>query len=259
MSTPYIGVNDFMTPEQVERMLNFWYGNQRPGLNRRLHVGAMMTYKTLHKTPCKWTNAVPKNKEIEGIFYYHSPETMNCLHYADYRQGYGIQSDLETAIDFGGRGMNALQLDMIWPSSDEIVGAVKMMERNDLEIILQVGKDAFNQVNNKPDELVLRLQEYMGVVGYALLDLSMGTGEEMNPALLEPFLDQIWIHLPWLDMGVAGGLGPGRMDPIKPLLKKYQNLSFDAQSWLRPSGNALDPVDWDMAETYVIEALEMVS
>ncbi len=258
MATPYIGVNDFMNPDQVERMLSFWYGNQPLGLNRRFHIGVMMTNKTLRGITCKWTSAVPKNEKIKDIFYLQSPETMNCLHYADYREDPAIQCDLERAIGFGGMGMNALQLDMIWPDEKAIAGAIRESVKTDLEVILQVGKDAFKEINDNPHELVRRLRSYEGVVTHVLLDLSMGTGQKLHPGFLEPFIEQIYGQLPWLDVVVAGGLGPGRLDPIKDLVRKYRKLSFDAQSWLRPSGNALDPMDEEMAKAFLLESINLV-
>ncbi len=260
MSTPYIGVNDLMNPDQVERMLSFWYRNQPPGLNRRFHIGVTMTNKTLRGITCKWTNAVPKNEEIKDIFYFRSPETMRCLHYADYRQEPAIQGDLERAIRFGGSGMNALQLDMIWPTAHEILHAVRVCEReDDLEIILQVGRDAFTQVNNNPYELGRYLQRYLGTVHYVLLDLSMGTGTEMNPDLLEPFIEEIQWRVPRFEIGVAGGLGPGRLEHIKTLIQKHPKLSFDAQSWIRPNGNVLDPMDEEMAKAFLLESIGITS
>jgi hypothetical protein len=97
MGIPYIGITDFMTYEQVEHMLEVFnkhlhLSNQQ---NRRLHVGVMMNYETLHRLPTKWSKAFPVNESIASIF--QSSETMNCLHYADYK-GNPIIPSLEEAI-----------------------------------------------------------------------------------------------------------------------------------------------------------------
>jgi hypothetical protein len=57
---------------------------------------------------------------------------------------------------------------------------------------------------------------------------------------------------------VAGGLGPDSIDMVKPLVKVFPDISIDAQGKLRPSGSALDPIDWDMAGTYLARALELL-
>jgi len=35
-------------------------------------------------------------------------------------------------------------------------------------------------------------------------------------------------------------------------------MSIDAQGQLRPSKSALDPIDWSMAEEYLIKALQVL-
>lgn len=102
MRIPYIGITDFMTFEQVERMLAVFKANFGQGQNRRLHVGVMMSYKTLHDLETKWTKAFPPKKTIADIF--GSDETMNCLHYADY-DAIDVLQSLGRAIEFCGTGL----------------------------------------------------------------------------------------------------------------------------------------------------------
>ncbi len=117
MGVPYIGITDFINYEQVKRMLAVFKANSTPKQNRRLHIGVMMSYKTLHNIDSKWTEVFPQKEIIREIFC--SSETMNCLHYADYR-GIDVSQSLLQAINFGGTGINALQLDMIWPDPSHI-------------------------------------------------------------------------------------------------------------------------------------------
>ncbi|MFA5934800.1 MAG: hypothetical protein WC827_02885 [Candidatus Paceibacterota bacterium] len=44
---------------------------------------------------------------------------------------------------------------------------------------------------------------------------------------------------------------------MRLFLNEFPDVSIDAEGKLRPSGSALDPVDWDMAEKYIIEALKL--
>jgi hypothetical protein len=52
----------------------------------------------------------------------------------------------------------------------------------------------------------------------------------------------------------VGGLGPDTMDVVLPLVAEFPDISIDAQGKLRKSGNALDPIHWDLAAGYLCEA-----
>ncbi|MES2985964.1 MAG: hypothetical protein V4686_02450 [Patescibacteria group bacterium] len=254
MNIPYIGITDFMNYEQVERMLAVFEANKKPGQNRRLHVGVMMSYKTLNKTETKWSKAFPANDDIRHIF--QSSETMNCLHYADY-EGVDVWRNLAKAIEFGGYLIDALQLDMVWPDPVAISTAVHT-SRKFPEVILQIGKNAMEEAGNDPAQVVERLQDYNGIIHHVLLDKSMGRGLGMDAVGLLPYARAIRDAYPDLGLAVAGGLGPNTMGLVKPLLEEFPHISIDAQGQLRPSGNALDPIDWDMAEKYIVNALALL-
>jgi len=254
MHIPYVGITDFMTFEQVQRMLAVFKANLGPEQNRRLHVGVMMSYTTLHGIETKWTKAFPPNDTIADIF--GSDETMNCLHYADYRS-IDVFPSLTQAIRFGGIGINALQLDMVWPDPEHVANAVHA-SRKQLEVILQVGKNAIDQASNDPQKVVERLRNYEGVVQHVLIDKSMGRGIGMDAKGLMPFISAIKSAFPDLGIVVAGGLGPTSMHLVVPIVREYLGISIDAEAKLRPSGSILDPIDWGMAETYLINALHVV-
>jgi hypothetical protein len=254
MSIPYVGITDFVAYEQVHNMLAVFKANCGLRQRRRLHVGVMMSYKTLHGLETKWAKAFPKKEMIAQIF--GSNETMNCLHYADYDAVDVVQS-ICRAIEFGGVGMNALQLDMVWPDPGHIAHAVHASHKR-LEVILQVGKNAIEQANNDPREVVERLREYDGVAQYVLLDKSMGRGLGMDAIGLIPFARAIKDAFPGLGIVAAGGLGPTSVGLVEPLVREFPDISIDAQGKLRSSGSALDPIDWDLAEIYLVRALELL-
>lgn len=58
-------------------------------------------------------------------------------------------------------------------------------------------------------------------------------------------------------LAVAGGLGPDTMELINPIAESFPDISIDAQGKLRPSGNALDPIDWNLAEKYLSRSVAM--
>lgn len=254
MHVPYIGVTDFMTFDHVQLMLKAFKKNLEAGQKHRLHVGVMMSYKTLHNIETKWSVAFPPKETIAEIF--SSNETMNCLHYADYDE-IDVAKSIAQAISFGGVGINALQLDMVWPNPEHITDAIKNSHK-ELEIILQVGKNAIEQADNDPHEIVERLKDYEGLISHVLLDKSMGKGLGMDASGLIPFVYAIKKSFSNLGIVVAGGLGPDSLGLVEPLVKEFPDISIDAQGKLRPSGNALDPINWDMAEMYLVKALQLL-
>lgn len=251
MRVPYIGITDFMNYDQVLRIEGALAALPQ---RRRLHVGVMMSYKTLHGLPTKWTNAFPPNADIAGIF--QSPDAMNCLHYADY-DAVDVADSLTRAIAHGGPGMNALQLDMVWPDPDAVASALCRSDKN-IDLVLQVGKNAIEAAHHSPRIVVERIREYEGLPAYVLLDKSMGRGLGMDAEGLRPFARAIAEAFPYMGIVVAGGLGPYTVRLVEPLLAEFPNISIDAQGQLRESGNALDPIDWDRAETYITRAVALL-
>lgn len=252
----YIGICDFPGCEQTLATAKFFQklceGHR---LNRRLMVGVMMSFKTLTGEPSKWAAAWPKNEEVRDIFVRH-PFVFNTLHYADYDSNTTLWHLLEAA-KFGGPRLQAIQLDMIWPPDVIIKGLKRKFP--DLKVVLQINTLALEAVENKPDLLIEWLRKYNGILDYVLLDKSHGKGLGMDAQGLLPFVRAISDHLPNLQIGVAGGLGPSTMDLVLPIVHEFPNVSIDAQGKLRPSGSALDPIDWEMAHEYLCEAVTIFS
>ncbi len=247
---PYIGITDFTERYQVLDMSQVLSALLLDESECLLHVGVMMSYKTLNNIPSRWQTVFPPKERIADIF--SSKEVYNCLHYADY-DGIALRENLARAISFGGDGICAVQLDMVWPDSDEIARGVRDSHKQ-VEIILQIGKNAFEAVGDTPKGVVRRLGEYEGFIHRVLLDKSMGRGIGMDAQALVPFVLEIREHFPMLGIGVAGGLCAQTIRVIEPLIKVLPDLSIDAQGKLRPSGSALDPIDWGMAGMYLTEA-----
>ena len=257
---PYISITDFTSPEQVWNMLYVFRNNSKLGreVHYKLGVGVMMSHKTLNGLPTKWSATLPPKERIADIFISDGRGStdywlFNTLHYADY-EGIDILNNLLKATQFGGKNMNAIQLDMIWPEP-EILQAYRKQYQN-IRIILQANSNALDQVNNDPYKLVERLLLYQGTLDYVLLDKSMGRGLGMDAQVLELFVKIINSRTS-LDVAVAGGLGPDTLNLLGPL--SHYVVSIDAQSRLRSSGNALDPIDWDMAGEYLRKALAILT
>lgn len=254
MSIPYVGITDFTNHNQVESVSNvfdLWHDRQCPP--RRLHVGVMMSRKTLLGIPTRWSNALPPKETIASIF--RSPEAMNCLHYADYDM-IDLAANLELAVKWGGEGINAVQLDMAWPNLSEIEDSI-LGSGKKLEIILQVGSRAIKEAGDDPEKVARRVERYAHFIDFVLLDKSSGKGVPMDAEALAPFVRTLKQACPDLGIAVAGGLGPTTLNLVRPLVAEFPDLSIDAQGKLRPSGSALDPIDWEMARLYIARALLM--
>ena len=259
LPVPYVGITDFLKFKQVEAMLKVLKKHRRLGSKRKLHVGVMMSYKTLHDIPSRWSQVFPPKETIRDIFAsgFQSVDVYHCLHYADYDRNHGLWKSLSRAISYGGIGIHALQLDMPWPDPAQIASGVHA-SRKQIEVILQVGKDAIEEAGNDPEMVTQRLEDYEGVIHRVLLDKSMGKGVGMDASALLPFASAIRTRFPNLGLVVAGGLGPETMHLVEPLVEKFPDVSIDAQGRLRASGSALDPIDWDIARRYLTKALAVL-
>lgn len=253
MGTQYIGITDFTEFRQVEHMLRVLNDHRLPSQQRRLHVGVMMSYKTLCGLETKWSKAFPQKELIADIFA--CTNTFNCLHYADY-DAIDVGKNLSKAIGYGGKEIHATQLDMVWPDPKEISFALSGVSKS-LEVILQVNSKSLELADNNPVIVAQRISEYRSIT-HVLLDKSMGRGLGMDAKGLLPFARAIKCLLPSMNIVVAGGLGPQTLHLVEPLLLEFPDISIDAQGKLRPSGSALDPIDWAMAEEYLIKALKLL-
>ncbi len=254
MRRPYIGITDFATAEQTQKMLNVFAANRAPDSKRLLMVGVMMSYKTLNGIPTKWAAVWPRKQAVGDIFIQHSL-ALNTLHYADY-ESIDVLRSLRRAANWGYPRMDALQLDMIWPKPTDI--SVLRWINPEVMVIIQANSEALDIIDNDPQKLVEKLKEYGDAVDYVLLDKSMGRGLGMDAEGLRPYLCAVRDSGLDIGLAVAGGLGPDTLRLVEPLIAEFPDLSIDAQSKLRPSGNAMDPIDWGMAEEYLKKSLKML-
>jgi hypothetical protein len=250
---PYVGIADFSNRQQAQEAFDFFNKNKPEGLDLLFHVGVMMSYKTFYGIPTEWEAIFPKKEEIAKIFF--SEKAYNCLHYVDYRGRPNFADSLDRVISFGGKNIKAIQLDMTWPDPVEIRNGNK----GRVEVILQIGRKAFKEIDENIVKMIKRLEKYQGIVHRVLLDKSMGEGKPMNPCFFMPFVRAIKINFPEIGIGGAGGLGPETAYKIVPLLKIYSSLSSDAQGQLRSSGNIKEPLELDRVKIFLFEMIKIHS
>lgn len=254
---PYIGITDFTSFKQVKQMLTVFNAHKQPDSRHILHVGVMRSYKTLHNIPNRYQGVFPPKETIIDIFRGTlTSQVYYCLHYADYNYDTSSQDIARILRYDAGPFVHALQLDMPWPVPEMIARGVRASGKQ-VEVILQVGRNSFEEVENDPAKMIARLKLYKNIIHRVLLDKSMGEGRSMNADEFIVFIQAIKKHLPHLHITVAGGLGPNSMELVEPLAKKFPDISIDAQGKLRPSGSIFDPIDWDMATQYLIESCKL--
>lgn len=248
---PYVGITGFATRAEAEAVYAC-YEQFKCSSERLLHVGVMTSYKQLHGIESSWKDVFPKPDSIADLF----PEegTYNCLHYADYDNNPGLKETLVNAVIFGGEHLHALQLDMVWPDPNDLFQEISVHDHK-IEVILQVGENALNAVDNNPQKLVEKLAWYQGVVDRILLDKSMGRGLGMSAKELLPYAEAISTHYKDWGLVAAGGLGPKTLHLLEPLIIEFPNISFDAQGQLCENGNARNPLNIDACCEYLQQSL----
>jgi len=254
----YVGITGFTSFEQVESMLGVFKANKKAGSKRKLHVGVMMSYKTLNGIPTEFDGAFPPKELIASIFA--SGEAYNCLHFADYHEhGHpDLARTLVKAIYWCGCiNLHAVQLDMVWPDPGEIACGTHM-SRQCIQVILQIGPKAFEEIGDDPDKLVERLGDYHGAINGVLLDRSAGRGLGMDAKALLPFARAVRRSLPEFGIGVAGGLGPDTMSLTEPLIREFPGVSVEVQWKPCHSGSSKDPIDCDFAREYLVKSLQLL-
>jgi hypothetical protein len=252
--SPYISITDFTDRTQTKRMYSKFIDIRGEKILHKLGIGVMMSRKTLLGEPTKWANAFPPKEKIASIFM-PAPFAVNVLHYADYDE-MDFFNCLTAAIGWCGGNIEAVQLDMIWPDPTAIANAIHASRRN-ISVILQVGRRCITESADDPIKVVRRLEDYKGIIDGVLFDQSMGEGRLMDANRLLPYLTLAGGHFPFWNLVVAGGLGPDTISEVEPIVKELPHISIDAQGRLRPSHNALDPINWGMAAEYLIEAVDL--
>lgn len=239
-----------MSQAQAFQMLDFFKTLKNKDV--QLMIGTMTSFKVLNQQPTKWATIFPSVEALKYIFSSANPQAINCIHYADYDNNPGLFNTLENVVEYCGGGLHAVQLDMVWPDPHELRRFVK--EYN-LPIVLQISKRSMAECGDNPAVVAEKVSnEYGDIISHVLLDCSMGKGVPIDISVIHPYIEAIKSYTADVQIAVAGGLGPGTISEVKSLIEQYR-VSIDAQSKLRLSGKAEDPIDWDLAEKYVEEAI----
>lgn len=256
---PYIGVTDFTSRDQVEQVKKHIPNH----INRRLHVGAMTSYKTQNYIPTSagWEKIWLPSHALQQLFV-DDDQVYNVIHYADYGHTDTSRApttvfDLVHAWDMCGPHVHAIQLDMVWPEESLIREFKHVVPTS--QIILQVSSTALEFSDPHVDWREV-LGPYEQLVDYVLIDTGMGKGIVFDPSkALERVEGAIQVGFDPDRIVVAGGLGPDTYTNLKLILDIYPDVSCDAQGRLRSSHNSRDPLNLQRVEQYVAGVCSLLS
>ncbi len=247
----YIGACGFQSGEQV---MEVW--KVLPGFDEstpQFMVGAMTSHKILHDKPTKHASVYPSVTTLKDIFSVRDCRIVNSVHYANYDadRGFHLCAELSSVVDLCGPNMKALQLDMIWPDPAELEAFKKKCP--DIDLILQIGRDAMYMHNEDPIKIAHEVKHYVGIISHVLIDASGGEGYAIDLPGVEGYIDGICNLTSELQFTVAGALGPKTVWRVAELVKRY-GVSIDAQSQLTKSGRPGDHLDVDVTKLYIQRA-----
>lgn len=248
----YIGVTDFTSIDQVNECLEH-LPDEIFSLGYKLHVGVMCSFSTINDIPTKmnWKSVWPSTEQIEKIFQ-PNDKVLNVLHYADYSSPCRTTAQIiDKVISHGSKNMQALQLDMPWPS-EELLTHLKT-NYPDLLVITQVSHKALEMCPNRED-LHKKLLHLQGLTNWALIDYGMGRAQPIDVPHAHDILSVAREIFPPSRLTIAGGLGPDTLEAINPLMSRWGLMSIDAQGQMRESKNALDPIQMPRVIKYLSKA-----
>jgi len=247
MNIPYIGVTGFMSRNEVKQALLVVPKNSK----HKLAVGVLMSSKTLAGMQNKWPGRYPKRDDVPTIFFSDS-RAINIIHYNTDNPETICKQLMEITLRYD-QFFDGFQLNVAWPSVDELrfyrdPHFSRCLSSKNKHLILQIGAQAMEQV---PDlqEFVERLEKYTSVVDSILVDQSAGKGKSLDPAKGGEILRMVSKHSS-LGLGIAGGLNAQTLDVLKSLIRRFPNLSIDAEGRLRTS-QPEDALDMEKTHAYL--------
>lgn len=261
-SVNYIGVSGVSSPEQ-QRELREHADEVFHGLDATLALGIKAVHKTQwldvpNKYGDAWypvgeerfANAVSRHGRTDNIAQvYLDPET--------------LAADPQYATNFirrikqrGQNWLHIIQFDMLpYQESPEALSyiiheAKREVDLHEYLVVVQCHEPAMSEGPKKAVEKLKRLSP--DEIDFVLFDASHGTGREMNPDALRPFIEEVHNdqEIDLLGVGIAGGLDAKAVEKHLPrLLADYPMLSWDAEGRLHQTDDGR--LDMEAARAYL--------
>ena len=242
----YVGITGICAPEQSAALVSI-----AAGMRRRLMIGVLVSDASMEGQPDRWPRRYPPPASAADIFSDH-PAAFNVVHYNTHDPS-TLARQLTEIVRLVGSRLHGFQLNMAWPAPRQL--ALFREECPGVQIIIQLNREAFDIIAGLPDGVSGKLRrEYGGLYDHALLDLSAGHGEMLEPVWAADQLRRLYGADLDAGLGVAGGLCAESLPMIEPLIREFPDLSIDAEGRLRDEDDFLD---LNRAEEYLIGALAM--
>ncbi len=247
MTTQYIGIAGITCLDEAKAVVDVCPA----ALRQKLVLGLLCSEKSLTtgelstrscsldemRKIAEWS----RTSESGGIrawphLYSKKPPTMNRYGMLTDAVGWldGVQLNVPALFDY--KAMIALSnMRRSCEKQDGMLPSVVLqINRSVMDELATSGCGAFGALS-----LYLASAVNMLSISHVLLDMSAGRGiaadiDEMDRMLM------VASGFRELDVGVAGGLGPSRLEWIRPLLKTYPRLSVDMESGVRDTNDLLD-------------------
>lgn len=230
---PYAGITGITTRSQSEAIIEI---AEEIGWPRdyKLMIGALASYKGLAFGKLANPNQYVYVDDIDTILIGDS-RVLNLVHYNSRAAGLFAQiRDVIKRVTYA----DGVQLNIAWPDRYQLQ---RLRERIYTTVVLQIGPNAYKMAGD-PLKLIVKLENYRGLIDYVLIDPSGGLGRSFDVGFATDVLGELIQADLGYRLGIAGGLGPDNVDKLEPLLSTFEGyaLCWDAQSRLRDGEDRLD-------------------
>lgn len=250
MCKPYVGITGITRPAQTRAIDQMLVALDWPDSHQVMY-GVLASGWTLQGRAPTNTRQYPPAVELGGLVSRH-PQALNLIHYNNGRRPYALDMQL-ASLKALAPNFNGAQLNFAWPNPVELRREVASPN----VIVLQVGSLAMREAGR--DKAAQWLRPYGGVVDYALVDPSGGTGKPFDGAYMNLLLNDLSmasrLYRLEIMLGIAGGLSAESIPLLAPLLRRFPDLSWDAQAGLR---DADDELDLDRVQQYLAASLHLI-
>lgn len=231
MVRSYIGITGVTNRFEVQKISASFRMRQRS-----LMVGVLASQATVNGGTNKYPNRYPPHNRLGSIFTSH-PRALNLVHYhSDDARSMGSQ--LKKVRNLAGDYCHGIQLNIVWPDISDLDCYLESYPDDNL--VLQVGDRALSSLKDASIPLVEKLKDYRDKVQFVLFDMSGGKGLLLKPQDTLNSLREVINSDLGFKIVVAGGLGPGTLDLVLPIIESVPDISIDAESALRNEDDTLN-------------------
>jgi len=263
-SKPYVGVAGFMSGDEIMAAIE----TVPPKSTHSLAIGILTSAKTLRGEANKYPTRYPKVEDIAGLVAHGKDVVATNQLPVEFIAHYAVGdiNDVELELERLGQlvcdaKFDGVQLNLPphWTGDRRLHGAILSWLQG-VRVIVQI------RPPRQGDPLVDLVESAIGAATNAnvtdlLLDASAGQGVELNPVwasmMIHAIRGRLRIHesMP-LGLGVAGGLGPGKLAAVWSLMTTHGPLGFDVESGVRMPGS--DEMVIGSLQRYLRDAWEML-